>query len=113
MLSRLRALLPPLPRAGPVRPQVPSQWCCPPWTHCLGCATCCHSAEWESLQCPREDSDPPFLALTGEQLECLIHSQCGNNAQSVRFAVAAIDSPPYLLSLELLQMGTEVQSLHI
>ena len=46
-------------------------------------------------------------------MECLIHSQCGNNAQSVRFAVAAIDSPPYLLSLELLQMGTEVQLHHI
>lgn len=39
--------------------------------------------------------------------------QCGNNAQSVRFAVAATDSPPDLLSLELLQMGAEVQLLHI
>lgn len=101
------------PSLGPVKSRGPCQRCCPPWIHCLGSATCCHNAKWESLQCPGEDSDPPFLAPTGEQLECLIHSQCGNNAQSVRLAVAATDSPPDLLSLELLQMGTEVQLLHI
>ena len=38
-------------------------------------------------------------------MECSIHSRCGDNAQSVRVAVAAFDSPPYLLSLQSLQMG--------
>lgn len=61
----------------------------------------------------RERTQTRLFWPTGEQLECLIHSQCGNNAQSVRFAVAATDSPPDLLSLELLQMGAEVQLLHI